>query len=390
MSIRNYVGARYVPKFANPVEWQANTSYEAMVIVTYNNSSYTSKIPVPSTVGNPAENSTYWALTGNYNAQVEEYRQESTKAKDGICSVDERNNVAAAYTHKPDEYFWWKGKLYRAMKNIDVGAPLTVERNIKEENVTTGVYINTVEIAKTINALNLFGDNVDTNSKNIAQLQSNVRSNTYDITSIKEKSMELEGDINHLREDVSHNGTGVATNKNNIEALQTNQSYNTNAITRLEDTSADNTNKINGLQRDVSRNTSDITSLKTTTTELDNKINNHIQYKVYTTRKNKYPTPLNANNLTDRLSLTPDLFVEPVPADTTLIPISARYLYYQTEDEYNNPNNKGRNLLTSAITIEPRETTNSKTFFTIHIVNNVNWTAVGDYWMLGVLEIKHS
>ena len=75
MVIRNYVGARYVPKFADPVEWQANTSYEAMVIVTYNNSSYTSKIPVPPTVGNPAENSKYWVLTGNYNAQVEEYRK---------------------------------------------------------------------------------------------------------------------------------------------------------------------------------------------------------------------------------------------------------------------------------------------------------------------------
>ena len=71
MGIRNYVGARYVPKFADPVEWQANTSYEAMVIVTYNNSSYTSKVPVPPTVGNPAENSKYWALTGNYNGQLQ-------------------------------------------------------------------------------------------------------------------------------------------------------------------------------------------------------------------------------------------------------------------------------------------------------------------------------
>ena len=84
MAIRNYVGARYVPKFANPVEWQANTSYEAMVIVTYNNASYTSKVPVPPTVGNPAENSTYWALTGNYNAQVEEYRKATAEAQEDI------------------------------------------------------------------------------------------------------------------------------------------------------------------------------------------------------------------------------------------------------------------------------------------------------------------
>ena len=89
MVIRNYVGARYVPKFADPVEWQANTSYEAMVIVTYNNSSYTSKVPVPPTVGNPAENSTYWALTGNYNAQVEQYRRETIQFKNEIKTSEE-------------------------------------------------------------------------------------------------------------------------------------------------------------------------------------------------------------------------------------------------------------------------------------------------------------
>lgn len=77
-NVRQYVGARYVPKFADPVTWQSNTAYEAMTIVTYNNSSYTSKIPVPATVGNPADNDSYWVLTGNYNAQVEAYRKEIT------------------------------------------------------------------------------------------------------------------------------------------------------------------------------------------------------------------------------------------------------------------------------------------------------------------------
>ena len=75
--VKQYVGARYVPKFASPIEWAADTSYEALTIVTFNNASYTSKIQVPPTVGNPANNPKYWALTGNYNAQVEQYRQET-------------------------------------------------------------------------------------------------------------------------------------------------------------------------------------------------------------------------------------------------------------------------------------------------------------------------
>lgn len=78
--VKQYVGARYVPKFASPIEWAADTSYEALTVVTFNNASYTSKVPVPPTVGNPANNPQYWALTGNYNAQVEQYRQEAQQA----------------------------------------------------------------------------------------------------------------------------------------------------------------------------------------------------------------------------------------------------------------------------------------------------------------------
>lgn len=85
--VKQYVGARYVPKFASPVEWASNTSYEALTIVTYNNSSYTSKIPVPATVGDPADNPDYWALTGNYNAQVEQYRQEVDRVTEQINSI---------------------------------------------------------------------------------------------------------------------------------------------------------------------------------------------------------------------------------------------------------------------------------------------------------------
>lgn len=83
-----YVGARYVPKFANPVTWQSGKSYEALTIVTYNNDSYTSKVPVPANVGNPADNDEYWVLTGNYNGQVEQYRQETEGVKQQSANVE--------------------------------------------------------------------------------------------------------------------------------------------------------------------------------------------------------------------------------------------------------------------------------------------------------------
>lgn len=83
MAVRQYVGARYVPKFYefNNGVWQSNTEYEPLTIVQYNNNSYTSKKSVPANIGNPSENTEYWAATGNYNAQVEHYRQEVEEVK---------------------------------------------------------------------------------------------------------------------------------------------------------------------------------------------------------------------------------------------------------------------------------------------------------------------
>lgn len=74
MATRQYIGARYVPKFANPIQWNINNSYEALTIVSALNNSYTSKKPVPP--GVQITNEDYWAVTGNYNSQIEEYRQE--------------------------------------------------------------------------------------------------------------------------------------------------------------------------------------------------------------------------------------------------------------------------------------------------------------------------
>lgn len=74
---RQYVGARYVPKIMG--EWNKALQYEALSVVTYMGNSFTSKVPVPANV--EIDNTDYWINTGNYNAQVEEYRKEALAAK---------------------------------------------------------------------------------------------------------------------------------------------------------------------------------------------------------------------------------------------------------------------------------------------------------------------
>ena len=75
---RQYIGARYVPIFGRKgeesIEWDNSAPYEPLTIVLYQGNSYTSRQYVP--VGVEITNQEFWALTGNFNAQIEAYRKE--------------------------------------------------------------------------------------------------------------------------------------------------------------------------------------------------------------------------------------------------------------------------------------------------------------------------
>ena len=80
-----YIGARYVPKIVG--EWSADIAYEPLTVVLYQGTSYTSITYVPKGII-PSENTQqYWALTGNYNAQVEMYRQEVNNYKNDVDTL---------------------------------------------------------------------------------------------------------------------------------------------------------------------------------------------------------------------------------------------------------------------------------------------------------------
>lgn len=82
-----YIGARYVPLVMGA--WSATADYEPLSIVTFEGNSYTSKTFVPA--GTPVTNATYWAATGNYNAQVEQYRQEVRQLTETVNNINKYN-----------------------------------------------------------------------------------------------------------------------------------------------------------------------------------------------------------------------------------------------------------------------------------------------------------
>ena len=92
--VRQYIGARYVPLFADPAEWDNTKTYEPLTIVLHEGDSYTSRQYVP--IGIDITNTDYWALTGNYNAQVEAYRKTAQNALDKATTNETNiNNINA-------------------------------------------------------------------------------------------------------------------------------------------------------------------------------------------------------------------------------------------------------------------------------------------------------
>lgn len=104
---RQYVGARYVPKVMG--EWNKALQYEALSIVTYAGNSFTSKVPVPANID--ISNTTYWVNTGNYNAQVEAYRQDVSRVKSDL------NNEIVNRKNDTKDNILWIGDSYSVNYN---------------------------------------------------------------------------------------------------------------------------------------------------------------------------------------------------------------------------------------------------------------------------------
>lgn len=119
---RQYIGARYVPIFGRKGEdsiiWDNTGTYEPLTIVLYNGNSYTSRKFVP--VGVDILNEEFWANTGNYNAQVEQYRRDVQRISDEMNDIND--NIS---------------KIEQDISSISVRAALNVNPALTYEGIIT-------------------------------------------------------------------------------------------------------------------------------------------------------------------------------------------------------------------------------------------------------------
>lgn len=231
--VMQYIGARYVPIFADPVEWQPNKLYEPLTIVTYNNSSYTSKQTVPA--GISPDNGEYWVETGNFNAQINDL---STK-------IDGWDEEIASNTQTANEAKATADAAQQAVADLDLtGLQQSVSDAIqKVDDLEPLVQENT--------------DNIATNTAAIADNKTDIQTNTTDISNLKSADTALgnrvtacENNITTAQSDITQAQTDISQNTTNISA-------NTSAIAGL-------TSGLSDANTDIQKNATDITTLQTT------------------------------------------------------------------------------------------------------------------------------
>ena len=169
MSVTQYIGARYMPMFADPAEWDNSRAYEPLTIVLYKGNSYTSKQSVP--IGASIDDTVYWAETGNYNAQVEQYRNEvkiaTKQVNDSLKQTTAEIDAKLAKTVNDVD-----AKLSETVDNVDVKLAAATQNNLLvlgDEWVTDDV----------VTKLGAMFDNVSNYSRPGAKFRNPVDGNSY-------------------------------------------------------------------------------------------------------------------------------------------------------------------------------------------------------------------
>ena len=204
-----YVGSRYVPIFADPIEWDNHRSYESLTIVTHDGESYTSKCNVGP--GIDITNTRYWAKTGAYNAQVEQYKAE---VKDLSSQVTGFASDNAEFREKIDQFTKDNAEMKNTVAENKARVDALAERVATAETEIDGLQATTAQHTTEI---------ADLHAKD-EDLQRQITSNDNDIAALQAKDTEQDSRLQSIEtKQKSHDATlaqntaDIAKNVKNIQ-----------------------------------------------------------------------------------------------------------------------------------------------------------------------------
>lgn len=241
-----YVGARYVPKFADPIEWDIERGYESLTIVTYKGESYTSKCPVPP--GIDIKNERYWALTGAYNAQVEEYKNQVKDLSQQVTGFASDNKE---FREKITQYDKDNAEMKNSVASTVARVDALAERVDNADAAISDLQAGQAQTVKDIAAL----------EAKDADLQRQITSNDTDISAIQAKDREQDARLSAIETvndaqaaTITQNTQDIARNTANIQDNAANIAVNSKELAKHAEQLKDHAAQLSVLHKEVTDN----------------------------------------------------------------------------------------------------------------------------------------
>ena len=235
-----YIGARYVPIFADPVEWDDAREYEPLTIVIHDGSCYTSKCYVPKGAQLPPypEGQTkYWVKTSDYNYQFADLKK---TVLDLSRLVEQFQKDNKAFT---DLINGWNEKVQQWETDITAwGERLdTVESNITDLTASLNAEIDRAKAAEQANAAAIAQETADRkqaiselDAADAAEAQAReeadtalsnrITANKTDIDALKAEQTIQNTNISKNAKNISDNSAEIAKHAARLTSLESNAS----------------------------------------------------------------------------------------------------------------------------------------------------------------------
>lgn len=252
-----YIGSRYVPIFADPIEWDIHRSYESLTIVTHDGESYTSKCNVGP--GIDITNTRYWAKTGAYNAQVEQYKNE---VKDLSSQVSGFASDNAEFREKIDQFTKDNAEMKNTVAEDKARVDALAERVATAETEIDGLQATTAQHTTEI---------ADLHAKD-EDLQRQITSNDGDIAALQAKDVEHDSRLNGIDTklkshdaSIAQNTTDIAKNTKNIQDNAANIAKNAHELADHAAKLADHEGRLTAQHEEITDNHTAIERLTSVT-----------------------------------------------------------------------------------------------------------------------------
>ena len=271
-----YIGARYVPIFADPVEWDDEREYEPLTIVTHNGDCYTSKCYVPKGAQLPPypEGQTkYWVKTSDYNGQFADLKKTVLDLSRLVEQFQKDNkdftDIINGWNEKVQQ---WENEMTAWGERLD-----TVESHITDLTASLNAEIDRAKAAEQANAAAIAKETTDRQqaiseldaaykAADAAEAQAREAGDAANAAAIAQETTDRKQAISEL--DAAYKAADTAlsdritANKTDIDALKAEQAIQNTNISK-------NAKNISDNAAEIAKHAARLTSLENNASDWD-------------------------------------------------------------------------------------------------------------------------